>query len=713
MPPLNRPKDFARPHYLPHLDGIRAVALVGVLLFHFKVHPFSGGFAGVDVFLSLSGFLITRNILSAIKNKTFSLYSFYKRRFFRLYPASVAAISCTLLAAYLIFPSDLAYQVCVSSLASLGFSANTAFHARTGYFDSSTELKPLLHMWSLSLEEQYYLIWPVLTVCFTRRKLLKVVPIIGIASFILATSLYATFPAFVFFELPPRLFQFFTGVFLAVVGHPADFIPSSNNIRPLKERLIYTAKEIAALGSFIALFVAYCTFPKGASPMHMSLVSVATVTLIYCHETLIAKYILSNEFVRILGHHAYSAYLVHWPLYVYMNYANSALGLKSPHPAFLLLGTVILSVILRQGVEEKLRKKNARGKSVFAACSLLLIVFAVNGLISGGFSYRTPKTKRDNFPSYAQDLPVKSRNICLDTSENYRNVSSSGVSSKVCRVGDLSGNSSRIYVFGDSFTHQLRPTLHAIGLRRGLWFELHSQNGCRLQAKNSKRKHECDAVHNHMWDKIAELPEYSAVFFSNSWWWNTEDHMEETLTQINRECNSLKKLFGVITEPPGINEKLENIRKCSTLLGLPMGHIIRVLKSFLTGKELQTCGDPESGLPPYDRRAWESETYKKVFKEKIKNGFLVDLFSPLCRPADVSEVAANERLGESVEEDHWMCNTLVNDTKRSPDIFPLGYERDLRHINLAGSYFLADIVEEGLFGDVTRRATATSKDSEI
>lgn len=696
MPPLNPSLNLRRPAYLPHLDGLRAVALLGVLLFHFKVPPFSGGFAGVDVFLSLSGFLITRNIISSIRRKEFSLYSFYNRRFFRLYPASVATISCMLFAAYLIFPSDLAYDVCVSALASFGLSANVAFHARTGYFDSSTELKPLLHMWSLSLEEQYYLIWPVLTLFFfTRNKLLKVVVSMGITSFILAVSLYGTFPAFVFFELPPRLFQFFTGVLLAVVGHPADRTTGATT------RFKSAVHEIIAVSSMITLFVAYCTFTKGASPAHMSLVSIATVAIIYCHETLLSKWVLSNKFVRTLGHHAYSAYLVHWPLYVYVRFVNFALDLGAPPPVFLLLVTAILSVILRQTVEEKLRKKTCTGRSIFlAACSILAMSFAVNGLLTSGFIYRTPqKSKLENFPAYARGLPAESRDVCVDTSENYRNVSSSGVSSEVCRVGDLSGNASRIYVFGDSFTNQLRPTLHAIGLRRGLWFELHYSNGCRLRDRASKRKKECDAVHDHMWDKIAALPENSAVFFSNSWWWATEEHMEETLTQMNRECNELKKLFGVISEPPGIHEKFANIRKCSTLLGLPIGKIIRVFRSSVAN----TCGDPDRGLPPYARRAWESETYRKVFDEKIRNGFLVDLFNLLCRRAQPEEVAANGRKNVPEEEAKWMCNILVNETKASTDIFPLGYARDLRHINLAGSYFLADVVEEGLFGDVTRR----------
>lgn len=145
-----------RPTYLAHLDGLRALALIGVLAFHFDTPHLHGGYLGVDVFLVLSGYLITRNIVFALGADTFSLRAFYISRIWRLLPAALATILATLSLAFLIFPPQYSSDVCKSALAAAFSVSNVWFYLKVGYFDTDNIAKPLLHTWSLSLEGFFY-----------------------------------------------------------------------------------------------------------------------------------------------------------------------------------------------------------------------------------------------------------------------------------------------------------------------------------------------------------------------------------------------------------------------------------------------------------------------------------------------------------------------------------------------------------------------------
>lgn len=196
--------------HLPHLDGIRGIALVGVLFFHFEVPGFSGGYCGVDVFLSLSGYLITRKILRDIEEKKFSIRKFYIKRFRRLYPASLATVLITVVFAQSVFPNCLFEETYKSALFSASFSSNFYFHKESGYFETESKLKPLLHMWSLSLEEQFYFAWPFLMVlvsnCETCSQI-KCHLLLTIGSFLIANISFPSHPSFTFYQLPSRVLK--------------------------------------------------------------------------------------------------------------------------------------------------------------------------------------------------------------------------------------------------------------------------------------------------------------------------------------------------------------------------------------------------------------------------------------------------------------------------------------------------------------------------
>lgn len=254
---------------LPHLDGLRSLALLGVLLYHFNIPMFGGGFLGVDIFFTLSGYLITRNILYAVLHQhNFSLLSFYRRRFFRLFPASCAAILFTLCVTSLFITPDEASSIFKSAIASITLWSNVYFHRGGSYFDETFEMRPLLHFWSLSIEEQFYLIWPPLLLALisiskiTTNKnnnnntntstaattsatasaspdeadanspsssaAFRGLSILAVLSFFFASYTHISFPSWTFYELPSRVFQFAIGALLAIRMYDGGQVSDNN-----------------------------------------------------------------------------------------------------------------------------------------------------------------------------------------------------------------------------------------------------------------------------------------------------------------------------------------------------------------------------------------------------------------------------------------------------------------------------------------------------
>ena len=150
--------------YYPHIDGLRGVAVLLVLFFHLDLSPFEGGYIGVDVFFVISGYLISTILINKIDNGTFSFKDFYLRRAKRLMPSMLFVVILSMLMAYVIFPLSLFERSLKSSTAAVLSFSNIFFFKESGYFDSSAHLKPLLHTWSLAVEEQFYLIFPFLLI---------------------------------------------------------------------------------------------------------------------------------------------------------------------------------------------------------------------------------------------------------------------------------------------------------------------------------------------------------------------------------------------------------------------------------------------------------------------------------------------------------------------------------------------------------------------
>lgn len=290
--------------YRPEIDGIRAIAVVAVMLFHAKISGFRGGFVGVDIFFVISGYLISGIIIRGIERGNFSFRDFYTRRINRIFPALIAVLISTLaLGWYLLFPHEFV-SLGKHVAASAAFLSNLALFKEIGYFDVSGESKPLLHLWSLAIEEQFYLVWPLFLVLIwkTGRRAVWVVLGLGVVSFFFASGMAVTIHAQSNFYFPfSRLWELNAGFALFY------FEQSNADVEP--------TAWTPWLG--ITLIVASIFFFDGSMPWPSALTAIPVIgtILVLCggrgHSL---NRFLSNRVAVGIGLISYPLYLWHWPL---------------------------------------------------------------------------------------------------------------------------------------------------------------------------------------------------------------------------------------------------------------------------------------------------------------------------------------------------------------------------------------------------------------
>lgn len=701
-------------HHLTHLDGLRAIALAGVLLFHFEVAPFSGGFAGVDVFLSLSGYLITRNIDTQLRASHFSLSQFYTRRFFRLYPAATATALAVVLLSFLLFSDPLALEACQSALSSMLFSSNLYFHFNTDYFDTSAILKPLLHTWSLSLEEQFYLIWAPFLVLVHRISPKRSVhvaflTVFGLTSFVTGLFLSKPVPSLVFFELPARIYQFAAGALLALttdlttaVLPPAllpptmyrsyrDAMLSSFRLKPALLRHIIA--ELVSFGAFCGLILAYIITPREATSLQMLPTTMCTCALIALPRTIVGEQVLSLPLLRRIGHLSYSAYLVHWPLYVFGRYLLKAFGVQHLSPVLFTAATLVLAWLLKTLVEDAVRFGPPRRRVWFGAGVLVTLTLCALSIASNGFAFRTTgpsNTDILNANLARKGYPTRRDDSCKLTEAIVRRASGE-VASRVCSVGDLQGQQSNITMLGNSFAAMYIQPLRLIGQRRNTWFNVVYGYGCRFHARVNrhwvldKGDMHCLTLHDRMWDLIEGLPSNSTVVLSVANGFRHLDNMRKSLVPVYEAVKKLGHTLVILSEPPGLATSYESHYACVDLSSLPFGRFLEA-GAKLWGRSGTCSTSVAQRYEPADHREWLSGAYETLFANELRGARLINLFKLLCK---------REMGADGVERS--ICR-MPQDVVVKGGPTETGYKRDLLHLSTAGSYWMTNVIEVQLFG---------------
>ena len=297
--------------YRRDIDGLRGLAVIGVLFFHLEVSFFSGGWIGVDIFFVISGLLITQKIHSALNRGSFSLSVFFASRAKRLFPSYIAVIWITFIAAYLIF--DRAYLKNVGGevfASSLGIS-NLYFWREGNYFNLSTHLRPLLHLWSLGVEIQFYLAWPLLLIFawkYLKNYLVTFVIFLFIASILFAEYFSGIKNDTSFFLPQFRIFEFMMGAFLASV----------NNIRRPPNWL---SALLQLLGLLLIVYAIVFFNDQMPYPSFYALIPcLGAFLLLYTQCNQWPGLVIDNRAISFIGKISYCLYLVHWPIITFFLY---------------------------------------------------------------------------------------------------------------------------------------------------------------------------------------------------------------------------------------------------------------------------------------------------------------------------------------------------------------------------------------------------------
>ncbi|AOG01472.1 acyltransferase family protein [Blastomonas sp. RAC04] len=364
-------------NYRPDIDGLRAIAVSTVVLFHPGVPFLSGGYVGVDVFFVISGYLITGIINKEIVSGTFSFRNFFERRIRRIFPALFFMLFVTtVMASIVMMPRDL-MDYAKSLVATVLSGSNMLFWWQSGYFDGAAEAKPLLHTWSLAVEEQFYLAFPLILVLLQRFMPRRIQPVVVTAillSFGLSVALMAISPTSSFYIAPLRAWELLIGAMLAFVGH-------ARISNPLLRELLAGAGLVAILATAV-LYTKLTTFP--AQGAVLPVLGSASIILAGSTGTTLVGRLLALRPMVFVGLLSYSFYLWHWPALVLAEYV--AIDELTTMQSAIAVGSALFMAYLSwRFVERPFRSKTGlikTQKAVFvAAAATVMLSIGLSGAI--------------------------------------------------------------------------------------------------------------------------------------------------------------------------------------------------------------------------------------------------------------------------------------------------------------------------------------------
>jgi peptidoglycan/LPS O-acetylase OafA/YrhL len=601
--------------YRPEIDGVRAIAVLGVLLFHAGFSMFSGGYAGVDVFFVISGYLITRNILTRIDAGRFSYVGFFVNRARRLFPALLTTVGVSFLIGALLFPPPHMKKLAEAAIVSLLGVSNIYFWTEASYWDIESAFKPLLHVWSLSVEEQFYLVWPPMLLLASRAKNRRTAWVVLLTAFGLTSLLFAGYlsldhPWATFYWMPWRAFEFMIGavvIWLEVIARP-------------RGRLWPEIAAVVGLGMIIVSFVAYTDhtafpFPGALSPC------VGTALLIWAGGSCLTSKLWTNRPMVWTGRISYSLYLVHWPLIIYCNYWRFAPPTQLEQIG-LVIGSFALALPLNAFVEKRFRRSRTSDRSsdaIFLSVSSALAI----GVVAIALSAKLD----DGWPWRLQPEPL--------------NPSILAKLSSWCRAetGLCPAPAGTVALIGDSHAGQyagaVAESLQEAGLRGTLYKMVNAcalmQDSYAVEALHERRTNKC-RIGQREWRNRIEAENPTLVILSSFWLYGVSDrysarYVDDHSTAMPDISQSRARFEREITET--VEWLIANHRKAiiigSTVLvdrspsacyGRP--HVF----SSPDCQKLNVVSDPEA-------QAYLSDFFRKLVAGRT-DALYVDVASALC-----------------------------------------------------------------------------------
>ena len=448
--------------YREDINGLRAWAVLAVIAFHFSFLGLSGGFVGVDVFFVISGYLMTAIVVSKLRQSSFNLWAFYLSRLRRVVPALLVLVLVLLLLGWLLLPSQDYNELGKQSASAVGFVSNVYFWRSSGYFDSVSESKWLLHTWSLAVEAQFYLFYPIFLMLVWRwfasmRAVLLSLALLLVFSFVLNLIVAAKLPTAVFYLLPTRTWEFLVGGFVYFAWQYQVFAKLSQSLKSV----FYT------LGWIGLLFALWVFEGSNCWPCYQGVLPVLATAMILLFAPR-ASILTHHAVAQWLGNRSYSLYLWHWPFVVVLYFV----GVNESWPWVMsaLVVAIVLAHLSYIWVEVPTRLY-FRGPSLRVEWRYLLSALVV----VGSFALYSAQTKSNR-------LLNPQINIASSEAQNrnwqaydcrYRNFSQS---SPKCQFGE--GEVSAILV-GDSHSELMAsPVAQAAQQYEQSLLYLGGANGC-------------------------------------------------------------------------------------------------------------------------------------------------------------------------------------------------------------------------------------------
>lgn len=500
--------------YRPDIDGLRALAVLPVILFHAKIPGFSGGYVGVDIFFVISGYLITSILLRDLENQRFSIATFYERRIRRIFPALFAVLLfSTLIAAALFAPSDFAAF-------GKGLISVTAFVSNfvllrgpeaAGYFDRAADWKPFLHAWSLAIEEQFYLFFPIaLFMAFRWFRHRLVAALVGASLLSFAANILLTKyrPAMAFYMLPPRAWELLLGSLLAARAIP--------HVTRRSWREAAGILGLVMIVGSVAAFSNDTVFPGFAA----LLPCLGATLVIYSGESgdCFSKRVLSSGILVLFGVISYSLYLWHWPLIVFGRFFVSA-ELDGPQTAVVLALSFVFAMLSFVFVESPFRSKRFTRHQMFQFAAVAMTI-----TVAAGVSIQLTEGVPGRFDAATRQLVLRNferQSDYQDVCTNYKVNVQRWADVNVCSMGPEASH--KIFFWGDSHVQQLYPAVNELykhGDLASLSVRFAVANGCppTEHMNNTGNGYHCDSFASVAMRRAAE-PDIDTVFiaFNTDW----------------------------------------------------------------------------------------------------------------------------------------------------------------------------------------------------
>jgi peptidoglycan/LPS O-acetylase OafA/YrhL len=515
------------PRYRDDIDGLRAVAVLAVIAFHINAQLVPGGFVGVDVFFVISGYLLTGLILNALENGTFSFADFYSRRIKRIFPAYIAISLVTLaVSSWLLIPNDYIFYT-TSLAASWAFVSNIFFSMLSwGYFGQRTEEFPLLHTWSLSVEEQFYFLFPLLLIGlfrYCRTYMVAWLTVLGIALGIVSGMKTGEIKSY--FLLTSRAHEL-------IIGALTFFVLQRYPPRPgLFPAVLAVSGMVMVIGSFL-LINKDMPFP-GINSLFPCMGTALVIAGCSCANVVSAT--LRTKPLVAVGLLSYSLYLWHWPIIAFLKYRQVEMTLHIGVAA--VASAFALAWITWKFIETPPRRNVALGfrpafLRLYALPAALFMGIGLFSYITEGAPQRFSGDLRALISSYSFERDLA--RACSVRAEDYNTVTLDYLHAH-CAFGATGPEKARVMLMGDSHAHHFKPFVEQLVTDAGLKAVYHVQGGCfptELQVTDRNPERGPDTCQRRNADLLKLAGHFDYVVLAGYWASEPERELEKELRHV-------------------------------------------------------------------------------------------------------------------------------------------------------------------------------------